>query len=162
MVLVVAAMLGAAGASLLTATSRRMRAAAVSQLPTVIFRCPDGEDAACIGSEVGGDGDAVSLLRGLSFSGGGAVLEHMDALTSSIADHTAADFLAYLSDRDPQMFSDVQVVCVCCNFFLFAAQTTFFRREWWRAPRLFCSRARRQKRRSLTDVRAHGLVAKLL
>lgn len=111
MVLVVAAMLGAAGASLLTATSRSMRAAAVSQLPTVIYRSPDGEDTDDAGSAVTNrGGDVVTLLRGLS-SGGGAVLEHMGAVTTSITDNTAADFLSYLSERDPQMFSDVQVTC---------------------------------------------------
>lgn len=103
--LVVAAMLGAVAAHVLTSVSRRLRTAAVAQLPSVIFSISTEElshDATIEPLAVSSSSIAASLV----------------SLADMMSDSNATAFMEHLAVRDKRSFADVKVyTTVFLNYF---------------------------------------------
>lgn len=99
-------MLGAVGASVLTATSRKLRVAAIAQLPTEVYHRPNDEYITIDATDKGVN--VVKLLAGIS-SNSAALMGKIHTLADIVTDKAADDFLGHLSTRAPNVHADLQV-----------------------------------------------------
>ena len=104
-VLVVAAMLGAVGANILTATSRRLRLAAVSQLPIVEYT----SEMCSINNELSYYHKNMSLMELLSQIASTPLMDKIHELGDIVSGKNTTSFLHHLKVQAPDLLSDLNV-----------------------------------------------------